>query len=286
MVEPQIQPQASASPAVIRAAWREHTVRRAGATVFLVGVAAMIVISLFGPGWWSHKGDPAPVFLGETAIFLLAAVGAGVAIKDHPLGVVIDKRNKLSLSKLQMFLWTAVVIPALATLVAYRIFHGSGMDAAKIAIPGEVLAAMGISAASMVATPAVLSLKPEEGDQRVAIRPDDQRVSLVDLVRGDEEGNKDTIDLSKLQNFAITLLLIGIYAAVLYDRIPAIAWPVLVKGGKETLDTLNSLPPLSKEFVELMAISHAGYLLYKAAPKPSADKTPPVADPAKVHALG
>jgi hypothetical protein len=274
---------AGATTTVRRQAWREETWRQVGGTVFFVAILALVAANVAGPAWFIADTAPGLLFLAQALIFLVAAMAAGVAIKGHPLGVAIDKRNRLSLSKLQMLLWTAIVIPALATLVAYRLAHGLGMDAADIVIPAEVLAAMGIAAGSLAASPAVLSLKPEEGDQRVAVRPLTEKVRLVDLIRGDEEGNKDAIDLSKLQQFAVTLLLIGVYAGVVYSSFASIVW---VRGVLTDPPPLRELPALGVGFVQLMAISHAGYLLYKAAPKPSADTPGTASDPAKPQALG
>lgn len=274
---------AGATTTVRRQAWREETWRQVGGTVFFVAILALVAANVAGPAWFTADTAPGLLFLAQALIFLVAAMAAGVAIKGHPLGVAIDKRNRLSLSKLQMLLWTAIVIPALATLVAYRVAHGLGMEAADIVIPTEVLAAMGIAAGSLAASPAVLSLKPEEGDQRVAVRPLTERVRLVDLIRGDEEGNKDAIDLSKLQQFAVTLLLIGVYAGVVYSSFASIVW---VRRALTDPLPLRELPALGVGFVQLMAISHAGYLLYKAAPKPSADTSGTASDPAKPQALG
>src|SRR5438270_10664323 len=76
--------------------------------------------------------------------------------------------------------------------------------------------------------------------------------SWADMFRGDETGNAGDADLSKVQQFLITLLLIGIYASSVWSQF-AVASPKLLPG----------LPP---NFVWLMGISHASYLIYKAAP--------------------
>jgi hypothetical protein len=65
---------------------------------------------------------------------------------------------------------------------------------------------------------------------------------------------------SKVQQLLITLLLLGAYAGIMISAIV----------NKENFD---ALPSLSASFVGLLAISHAGYLTYKAMPKPAPDGT-------------
>src|SRR5690242_1814239 len=76
-----------------------------------------------------------------------------------------------------MALWTIVVIAALLTIAKIRIlgFYGDVRDPAAlldIKIPGDLLAAMGIAAASTAAAPAILALKaaqaPPNQDQVAA----------------------------------------------------------------------------------------------------------------------
>ena len=73
------------------------------------------------------------------------------------------------------------------------------------------------------------------------------------MLRGDEVGNADSPDLSKVQQLFISLLLVGIYGVAVINTL----------AGSEKI---TELPPLHEKFVWLMAISHASYLAYKAAP--------------------
>ncbi len=60
-------------------------------------------------------------------------------------------------------------------------------------------------------------------------RPQDAR--LYDLIGGEEIGNEETLDLTRLQNLFFTLVLVGVYAVslsyVLVDTIPISEFPEL-----------------------------------------------------------
>ena len=89
------------------------------------------------------------------------------------------------------------------------------------------------------------------------------------MFQGDQEGDKALPDLSKIQQFLITLALVGVYAVSIANMLmdpwppstPLPAPPNPVPLG----DTFWTLPPLDQNFIWLLGISHAGYLTYKAA---------------------
>ena len=75
----------------------------------------------------------------------------------------------------------------------------------------------------------------------------------ADMFRGDEVGNAAQVDLSKVQQFLITVLLVVVYGADIARR--------FMSG-----EPVTTLPPLSEGFLWLMGISHASYLTFKAVP--------------------
>src|SRR5262245_21723061 len=86
------------------------------------------------------------------AMFTLLAL-AGREINGRWLGVLIDTRNKMSLSRLQITLWTILVLSAYLMVAFPRIeamVRGTltQKQALEIVFPEELLLAMGISAAS------------------------------------------------------------------------------------------------------------------------------------------
>jgi len=194
--------------------------------------------------------------------------------------VLRDARGRYSLSRLQMTLWTVLILSALIAIAVSRVWVAEGQFGAAltISIPPELLQVMGISYASAAAAPAVLALKtetPSEGQVEAAstrlgepllvngqavARPAGASPVLVDLVRGDELATAGTVDLSKVQQLAITALVVTIYGGMLFNffRTP-------VFGAAPT-----QMPKFSEDLVTLLLISHGGYLAWKAAPKPAA----------------
>jgi hypothetical protein len=201
------------------------------------------------------------LLIGEFAL-LGRAVGRGWA------GVIIDSRNVMSLSRLQMCLWTVLVLSALLVGVAFNV-SVSNPTALGVSISPELVAAMGISATSLAATPALLSLKTGQtptgqtpagqalADQprtgTVAINNDIRDAAWTDVITGDEVGNQATADLGKIQQLLVSLLLIGAYGVMV--------WYAFAGAG-----FVAKLPPLDPQFVWLLGVSHASYLAYKAAP--------------------
>jgi hypothetical protein len=211
----------------------------------------------------------------------------GVAVKGRIDGVLIDNRNRVSLSKFQATLWTVLVIGSLICAASHNLAAGVG-EALNFEIPTPLLAAMGISAASLVAAPITLSVKtqsqPAQADVvRATALANSKSANLVpagkifgtdnpaaaswtDMVRGEELGNVDSPDLGKIQQLLITLLLVGIYGVAVLTALWA--------SGK------ISLPPIDQNFIWLLGISHASYLAYKAAPHTTDGAPAPAPTPA------
>jgi len=224
--------------------------------------------------------------LGALTLFVMLA-GHGITGRFW-LGWLINEQYRMSLSRLQMFLWTVVVLSAFLTAALANIRGGHFDTAAAIAIPEEVWLAMGISTTSLVGSPLILKGKKEKKTneaeaERTAIRlgllaedatdkkkrevaekhssgqldrnekPEDAR--LYDLVRGEEVGNADVLDLTRLQNLFFTLILIGSYAASLGS--------ILISAS----GTISKFPEIGASNLALLGISHAGYLASKAVDK-------------------
>ncbi len=209
----------------------------------------------------------------------LAAIGW--LVNDRPMGAFIDNRNRISLSKLQAGAWTVIILAAFATAAAFNaaagIFEASSVTALSITIPSEILLAMGISATSLVATPALLSIKAGQDPSQTALNSFDPSLSRTgkvvsnpspgdaswsDLFTGDEVGNAGSPDLGKIQQVLVTLLLLGCYTAYILADFSSSA------------ERFGSLPAIDKSFVWLMGLSHAAYLGYKAAPHTSSGDAP------------
>lgn len=256
----------------------DRTARRQWGAVLLALLAVGILANSIGIGKWASAPGRYWVWILTMVCSAAAIMVIGKAISGYAGGLIIDNRNMMSLSKLQILVWMIVILPALITGAASNIagigaeFAGGGpLD---IVIPNELLAILGLSGATFAASPVILSTKSgsEAPSQTLAntsaqLKLDDRTdangkvfvkkqiadASWLDLFRGDEVGNANAPDLGKIQQFFITLLLAGIYIAAIGNTYGQIG-------------TIDALPPLSEKFVWLLAASQGTYLAYKAAP--------------------
>ncbi|MBV8851444.1 MAG: hypothetical protein JOZ16_17870 [Methylobacteriaceae bacterium] len=216
-------------------------------------------------------------FFSTLLIIVMSLVLIGVVTNGRPDGILIDSRNRVSLSKFQATLWTILVIAAIVCVASHNLTLNGELLPLDFDIPTPLLAATGISATSLVAAPVCLSFKaranptPENVAKAAADlaavgavprfagklfgRADPASASWADMIRGEELGTETTPDLAKIQQLYFSLLLIGIYGiAVLH-----------VLSG--TAAKIPGLPELNEKLVWLMGVSHASYLAYKAAPQ-------------------
>jgi hypothetical protein len=90
---------------------------------------------------------------------------------------------------------------------------------------------------------------PDVGN--VAVNPTPQQASLADMFKGDEIGNEPSVDISKVQMFFFTIVVVLAYGTVLGELFLT------------TTGTIGAFPGLSESILVLLGISHAGYLGYK-----------------------
>lgn len=214
-------------------------------------------------------------------LLLLAAFAAvaGQGITGLWDGLLIDERNKISLSRLQLVLWTIVVLSAFFAAALSNLAAGQPNPLA-IAVPSELWLLMGISTTSLVASPLIKSTKrnaqPDEeeksrtfaqlakqmgvekveeavsnrGQLVIHLHPEDAQ--WADMFRGEETGNAAHLDLGKIQMFYFTLILVAAYAVALGRTF---------SGGEADI---SAFPAVDPSMVALLGISHAGYLTHKA----------------------
>ena len=258
-----------------------HTLGLAGIIVAIALIGLLIPSNQILLAWL--------LTLGALTLFAMLA-GHGITGRFW-FGWLINEQYRMSLSRLQMFLWTDVVLSAFLTAALANIRAGFAQTAVAIAIPEQVWLAMGISTASLVGSALILKGKTEkETNQTVAdktakrvgllaenptpdqktdaeehssgqldrnVKPEQAR--LYDLVRGEEVGNRDVLDLTRLQNLFFTLILIGSYAVSLGS--------ILVSALVSASGSITKFPELGTSQLALLGISHAGYLVSKAVDK-------------------
>jgi hypothetical protein len=196
----------------------------------------------------------------SAAVLLLGAIALGFVVRGQGLrgpgrflGILIDDRGRYSLTRFQITLWSILVLSVVSGVFFGRLVDGSAADALDFKIPPELLAAMGISVGSTATATAAKASKNAIRPEAVAASgpQDPPRWTQMLLY---EEGDKadKIIDITKFQNFWITLFLVAAYT-------------LLVGSAINTAKTVAdlALPGFSATFLTLLAISHAGYLAGK-----------------------
>jgi hypothetical protein len=215
-------------------------------------VVAIAVIGVAAPAW--HMNELL-TWLIIVALFLAFLFVVGHGITGRVGGLLIDERNKMSLSRLQMVLWTLVILSGLLTIALSNIGRSSPTPLA-IAVPTQVWLLLGISTTSLVGSPLLKSNKMRQG--KIKVREDLHEAEVADLFRGEETTNCNTLDLARVQMFFFTLVLVLAYAVLLGSLF------IKITG------VIGSLPDIDPSMTTLLGISHAGYLANKAIPHPEA----------------
>jgi hypothetical protein len=234
------------------ARWRAHH-------SFLLGliVAGIAVVGIALP-----RHDGRLLFLGQRTVVawlaIAALMAAFAAVAGHGVtglwrGVLVDDRHRLSLSRLQMLLWTVLVLSAYMAAALANI----GRDAARpltVDIPSELWLAMGISTASLVAAPVARAYKQSKRPGRLHAQESPADSMISDLFRGEDVTDAEQLDLGKVQMFLFTVVVVLGYGLALGDMFDS------------TEGAFTTLPAVDDAVVTLLAISHAGYLTKKAVP--------------------
>jgi len=82
----------------------------------------------------------------------------GKEINGRYGGIFINERFRMSLSRFQLVIWTLIVLSAFITIALERVVAGVA-DPLAIALPTQLWALLGISTASLVGSPLILSTK-------------------------------------------------------------------------------------------------------------------------------
>lgn len=254
---------------------------------FAAAVIAIVVIYLLGQ---RPVEDIVATWRWIMLVLLGFVIVASWLVTGNPLfGWLINSQNSMSLSRLQMFLWTFVILSAFITAVFANLHFNHADSALDIAIPEELWLAMGISTASLAGSALIqenkqgkkLKLQPPAQDREgmPGVQPANEekrafgilvikaKASLLDLISGEEVGNQGRIDISRLQNLFFTFILVGMYMGSLGTLFRNAV--TLVEAGAKIADNfpITEFPAISSTFVTLLAISHAGYLTIKAIDK-------------------
>lgn len=176
--------------------------------------------------------------------------------------VLVDQRNKMSLSQLQLVLWTLLVISAAFTEGMVNAAWGSH-DPLALQIPSRLWILLGLSTTSFVAAPVVLSGKAKTGSLHTKNKGEH---AWRDIFFGDDMANADQVDFSKVQQLFFTILLLFVYTVALGS---------VMVGAVPSKATQLTFPQLDRGFIGIMAVSQTAYIAYKALPQKQTDAPPP-----------
>jgi hypothetical protein len=242
-------------------------------TVFPTVVIFLIVLGVLYVGLWAGF-YPTNSWLSTLGLLTAMVLYLGWLLSNRPLGILVNTRNLMSLSRFQLVAWSLVIISAFLTIAFRRVGHVA--DPLKIDWDPHLWALLGISTASLVGSPLILQNKasqnPDDGQIKAAAdalneKPEDiknnsdgnlyanpkiEDARITDMFQGDEIGNTAYVDISKVQMFLFTIIVIVSYCYAIYVMLGF------------TADKL-SMPGLSGSEVALLGISHAGYLTSKTA---------------------
>jgi hypothetical protein len=227
---------------------------------------------------------------GLIASIALLGIALGLGTRGNIFGVWISPQNRISLARMQVSLWTIVILGAYATVALFN----SGMLAELIqaaqqngnqqplletlvtfpTMSAATLAALGIAFASPDDSQAKDDscvgrfIDRVKGDgSNLDVRDQPQKASLADLFLGETKDSKNLVDVSRLQNVLITLILVSGYATLLFDMVRDIAPETVVGALNSSKSLFPALPNPGAVFTSLLAASHGTYLASKAASK-------------------
>lgn len=210
-------------------------------------------------------------------IFVAVVIGiVGFFIRGTCIGAMIDSRNRLSLSLLQMAGWT-VLIFSLFYVTSLFLVGASPTPSPLPVYDSGIWALLGISIGSASISRIVLEIKDHPaslaGSGSVSLldkRDDPNSWSFFDLFSGEEESNSSTVDLPRLQQVIVTIVLMIIFSGMTATILSSIGWPANWSDwAKHAIPDLTNNP----SFLGLLGISHGGYLLFKGLPKQGGSPT-------------
>lgn len=221
-----------------------------------------LLIALVGAAIWIGAGigatEPkAPHLQLQWAIVFLILVFlcaiAGILVNGRVDGVLIDERHRLSLSRLQWVAWFVVLISAyfVGTILNVK----SGYANPFPTMQSELFGLIGFSSGSAVLSNLIIDAKRTTGNIDRNEGPVD--ASWKDIYCGEEIANRNVVDVSRLQQVITSLLLVCVYVGFLWRELDTAAFT----------GNFAKMPAVDSNFLGLLGISHAGYLLYKATPK-------------------
>jgi hypothetical protein len=222
-------------------------------------------------------------------LMLALCISAGYLVCGRPFGVLIDNRNRYSLARLQWLVWFTAIFGVYFTEALWNV--GQGLELPKLS--PDILKLLGFSTLVPVVSATIIDTKknapipapqpsanalptgiqastsapgglpapappPGQPDQvgKIDVNTSPRDAGWQDLYMGEEVANRDVIDVSRLQQLVATLLVAIVFYGDASDTL-----------GIVKMRAPLALPPLGNDLINLLGLSQAGYLAYKAVPK-------------------
>ena len=188
----------------------------------LVFYGSLLMITIFLVGYFFPFIPDAPALrVGSWIVIIILmstfVVLLGLRISGRPSGVFINERYKMTLSRFQLVVWTIIVLSAFVTIALGRIqFYTVDplpiddplkIDPLVIGLPQQLWILLGISTASLVGSPLVLSTKKSKTPTPEALLRAAQTASTKADVSTDKDVQvaKSEYDLALKDNADISI---------------------------------------------------------------------------------
>lgn len=251
----------------------------------VVVIVLLVVMAEITP--WSLYASWLAAMLALTLFTLVVGHGVTGVWK----GAFVDDRNRMSLSRLQMLLWTVVIVSAFGTIAIGRLHQtpltqADIVGAMDIGVPQTIWLLLGISTASFIGSPLIknsqkdadLRLAPERQDRLLEAQGKDpatvtvegqivknksiQQATFADLFMGETVENANHLEVGKMQMFFFTALIMFAYAFAIGASLKSSTVPF-------------SLPDIGSGMLPLLGLSHGGYLMNKATAQTAVEQPAP-----------
>ena len=207
------------------------------------------------------------------AIVVIALGTLGRALKGTWMGVLIGSRNRLSLARLQLYIWTTIII-CLFYVVSLTLVGAAPGEFLVPHLSTNIFLLLGIAIGTLPVSGLILKTKETQQASDDAIsravvddhrglveqRASPEEWSVLDFFRGEEIADAQSVDPSRFQNLPFMIALATVFIGWCGSKLWAVYLPA---PGWSDWAQNTVFPTLDATFLSLLAISHAAYLGFK-----------------------
>jgi hypothetical protein len=233
---------------------------------FLAALVVLALVIVYGGGKSANAVHLELIV--AIGILLALCITAGKFVKGRSDGILIDERNRISLSRMQWVMWFMLVIAAYFVASMFNIANGNdfptidsnllillGLSSGTAVVSNVVTKAKQTPTANEPDVPAIPNQPGSSGTMSVKAAP--VEASWADLYKGEEVSNDTVVDTSRLQKLVLTVLLGVAFFFLVWKQID-----------KDIGSLKVALPALDEKLLWLLGISQAAYIAAKSTPKP------------------